>query len=87
MKQRYQLEDADRRAFLKNSLLAFQHLEEERLLLNKKIKEAREQLRIKKVRESSKIIAIYWTIRRCHNHRLFPQSRKQGISQVQNEIK
>jgi len=49
MKQRYQLEDADRRAFLKNSLLAFQHYEEERKRLVKDIKEAREQLRKQKV--------------------------------------
>eukprot|EP01022_Parablepharisma_sp_SALTPOND_P016480 TRINITY_DN241_c3_g1_i1.p3 TRINITY_DN241_c3_g1~~TRINITY_DN241_c3_g1_i1.p3 ORF type:complete len:294 (-),score=54.45 TRINITY_DN241_c3_g1_i1:1134-2015(-) len=48
MKQRYQLEDADRRAFLKNSLLAFQHYEEERKRLIKDIKEAREQLRKQK---------------------------------------
>ena len=53
MKQRYQLEDADRRAFLKNSLLAFQHYEEERKRLVKDIKEAREQLRKQKVIASS----------------------------------
>ena len=50
MKQRYQLEDADRRAFVKNSLLALQHYEEERKQLIKDIKDAREQLCKKKVR-------------------------------------
>jgi len=49
MKQRFQLEDADRRTYLKSSLLAFQHYEEERKQLVKDIKEAREQLRKQKV--------------------------------------
>jgi hypothetical protein len=50
MRQRFQLEDADRRAFLKNSLLAFQHYGEEKAQLEKDLREAKEQLRKKKVK-------------------------------------
>jgi len=49
MQQRYQLEDADRRAFLKNSLLAYQHYGQEKQQLEKDLREARDQLRKKKV--------------------------------------
>eukprot|EP00826_Nyctotherus_ovalis_P023661 TRINITY_DN181_c0_g1_i5.p1 TRINITY_DN181_c0_g1~~TRINITY_DN181_c0_g1_i5.p1 ORF type:complete len:270 (-),score=124.86 TRINITY_DN181_c0_g1_i5:1755-2564(-) len=49
MKQRYQLEDTDRRVFLKNSYLAFRYYEEERKRLVKDIKEAQEQLHRQKL--------------------------------------
>jgi hypothetical protein len=47
MKQRYQLEDADRRAFLKNSLLEFQRYEDEKAQLKKDLRDAQEQLQRK----------------------------------------
>lgn len=49
MRQRYQLEDTDRRVFLKNSYLAFRYYEEEKKRLVKDIKEAQEQLHRQKL--------------------------------------
>ncbi len=49
MRQRVQLEDADRRTFLKNSTLANLYYDEEKRRLQKGLKEVRDQLRKQKV--------------------------------------